>query len=120
RKPFGGYKLPDNIFTSASVASEGELEELRRLFYVALTRAEQYLYISYSCFKNDGKEIEPSMFIAEIREQHVLSVEKVFIDPVVLTEFQLLNLQAEQAPEIEKIEAEFIGALIERFVMNVT
>ena len=45
-------------------------EELRRLFYVALTRAEKHLYISYAKFRNDGKEMEPSMFIAEILEEH--------------------------------------------------
>jgi DNA helicase-2/ATP-dependent DNA helicase PcrA len=97
-----------------------ESEELRRLFYVALTRAEQHLFISYSCFKNDGKEIEPSMFIAEIQEQHELPVEKVFVDADVLTNFQILNLQTEQAPEIEKIEEEFISRMLEKFVMNVT
>jgi len=122
RKPFGGYKLPDNIFISPhGGGKEGvESEELRRLFYVALTRAEQHLFISYSCFKNDGKEIEPSMFIAEIQEQHELPVEKVFVDADVLTNFQILNLQTEQAPEIEKIEEEFISRMLEKFVMNVT
>src|SRR5690606_32804300 len=62
RKTTGGYKFPDTIFSSQPKASEEE--ELRRLFYVALTRAEKNLYISYAKFKNDGKEIEPSMFIA--------------------------------------------------------
>jgi DNA helicase-2/ATP-dependent DNA helicase PcrA len=121
RKPYGGFKLPDNIFfTSPPLEGLGEVEELRRLFYVALTRAEQHLFISYSCFKNDGKEIEPSMFIAEIREQHDIPAEKVFIDTDILAEFQILQFQTEVAPEIEKIETEFINALLDRFVMNVT
>ena len=51
-------------------------EELRRLFYVALTRAEKHLYISYSRFKNDGKELEPSMFIAEILERAYITSRK--------------------------------------------
>ena len=121
RKPNGGYKLPDNIFSATpSLDALGEVEELRRLFYVALTRAEQHLFISYSSFKNDGKEIEPSMFIAEIKEQHDIPVEKVFIDSGVLAEFQLVQFNTEIAPEIEKIETEFINALLDRFVMNVT
>ena len=66
RKPGGGYKFPDTMFSSQPRA--GDEEELRRLFYVALTRAEKHLYISYAKFKNDGKEMEPSMFIAEILE----------------------------------------------------
>jgi DNA helicase-2/ATP-dependent DNA helicase PcrA len=74
RKPGGGYKLPDTMFASQPAATEEE--ELRRLFYVALTRAEQQLYISYSKFKNDGKELEPSMFIAEIRTSKICLLKK--------------------------------------------
>ena len=74
RKPGGGYSLPDTMFTSQP--KHKEEEELRRLFYVALTRAEQHLFISYSKFKNDGKELEPSMFIAEIQDQHPLPTRK--------------------------------------------
>jgi DNA helicase-2/ATP-dependent DNA helicase PcrA len=118
RKPGGGYKLPDNIFSSQS-ATGGD-EELRRLFYVALTRAEQHLYISYSKYKNDGKELEPSMFIAEIQDQHDLPAEKVIIDPEVLTEFTALHFGEAEAPEIEKLEKEFINRLLEKFVMNVS
>lgn len=118
RKPGGGYSMPDTIFSSQP--KHKDEEELRRLFYVALTRAEQHLYISYSRFRNDGKELEPSMFIAEIREQHELPVEKVFIDDEVQTEFSILHFTETAAPEIAAAEAEFINALLERFVMNVT
>lgn len=118
RKPFSGYRFPDTLFSSQP--KQVEEEELRRLFYVALTRAEQHLFISYSRFKNDGKEMEPSMFIAEIQETHALPVEKVFISPEVLGEYQVLQLEGELAPEIEKTETEFISRLLEKFVMNVT
>lgn len=125
RKPSGGYKFPDNIFSSPLSQGRGDGgeaadEELRRLFYVALTRAEQNLFISYCCFKNDGKEQEPSMFIAEILDNHELQTEKVFIDATTEAEFQVLQLQNDHQPEIEKIENEYITSLLERFVMNVT
>jgi len=122
RKPGGGYKLPDTMFASSpsSGAGMGEVEELRRLFYVALTRAEQHLTISYCKFKNDGKELEPSMFIAEIQDEHQLPAEKVVIDTEVLSEFAALNFGEAQAPEIEKVEEEFIGHILDKFVMNVT
>ncbi len=35
-------------------------------------------------------------------------------------EFQILQLQNDAKPEIEKIETEYINSLLERFVMNVT
>jgi DNA helicase-2/ATP-dependent DNA helicase PcrA len=43
RNPSNGYKLPDTIFTTSSVTKETSTEELRRLFYVAITRAETHL-----------------------------------------------------------------------------
>jgi DNA helicase-2/ATP-dependent DNA helicase PcrA len=118
RKPYGGYKLPDTIF-STQLANTDE-EELRRLFYVALTRAEQHLTLSYCCFKNDGKELEPSMFIAEILDSHELKAEKIFIDENVLAEFNALQFSQPVAPQIEEIEKEFVNRLLENFVMNVT
>ena len=53
RRPYNGYKLPDTMFSSQPANTDEE--EFRRLFYVALTRAEQHLSISYCRFKNDGK-----------------------------------------------------------------
>lgn len=118
RKPSSGYRFPDTVISST--ANDGDSEELRRLFYVALTRAEKHLHISYCKFKNDGKELEPSMFIAEIQEEQHLPVEKVFVDTEVQATFQVLQFEERQAPEIEKIEEEFVGRLLEKFVMNVT
>lgn len=118
RKPSGGYKFPATVFSTASPGND--TEELRRLFYVALTRAEQHLFISYARFKNDGKETEPSMFIAEIRELQQLNVEKIIIDKEQLSEFALLNFAESASPEIEKMEADSISRVLDKFVMNVT
>jgi DNA helicase-2/ATP-dependent DNA helicase PcrA len=117
RKPGGGYKFPDTMFVSQPTPAEDE--ELRRLFYVALTRAEKHLYISYAKFRNDGKELEPSMFIAEILEEHELPVEKIVLTEEQQMEFELLHFTP-QAPEIEQAEADFITGLLDKFVMNVT
>jgi DNA helicase-2/ATP-dependent DNA helicase PcrA len=119
RVPGGGFKIPDTVFTSNAGTHE-RAEELRRLFFVALTRAERYLNISYSRFRNDGKEMEPSMFIAEIRDQHEIPVEKVFVGEEVVTNFQALQFSLNEAPEIDKLEEEFVTRLLDRFVMNVT
>ena len=113
-----GYKIPPNVFATISNAKDNE--ELRRLFYVAITRAEQHLYISYSKFKNDGKEIEPSMFIAEIQETFQLPVEKISLDEETISIFAALNFDEGQAPEIAKLEDDIITPLLDKFVMNVT
>jgi DNA helicase II / ATP-dependent DNA helicase PcrA len=113
-----GYFIPDTLFTVESKPLEDE--ELRRLFYVALTRAAQDLRISYSRFRNDGKALEPSMFIAEILDSHALGIEKISIPEQLQASFQHLELAADQAPEIQKGETEFVSRLLDKFVMNVT
>ncbi|BFG70820.1 ATP-dependent DNA helicase [Sediminibacterium sp. KACHI17] len=118
RKPSGGYSMPDTIF--ASQPAHSEEEELRRLFYVAMTRASQHLYISYTRTNRDGKEIEPSMFIAEIREEHALPYEKISLPEETIADFAILAMSKELKPEIEHTEAAFIDQLLDKFVMNVT
>ncbi|RYG00959.1 MAG: ATP-dependent helicase, partial [Chitinophagaceae bacterium] len=118
RKPGGGYSFPDNLVTKPDASEDNE--ELRRLFYVALTRAEQHLYISYSKHNLKGGELEPSMFIAELQEAHEMTAIKKFVDPDTVVIFQSLALTGEVKPEIAHIEKDFINAVLDRFVMNVT
>jgi DNA helicase-2/ATP-dependent DNA helicase PcrA len=127
RRPGGGYKYPATLFTRAAAAGEkptagggSEEEELRRLFYVALTRVERHLFISWSRFRDDGKELEPSVFIAEILDQHTLPVEKVVLNDEELADFDALPFSEIVAPEIHAAEEDFIGRMLEKFVMNVT
>jgi len=118
KKPSPGYSFPDTMFISA--LQNKEEEELRRLFYVAITRAQKQLHISYSQSKNDGHSLTPSKFIAEMQEKHVLSFEEVFIAEDVQAEFAALYFAQRRQPEIEKIEEDITGRLLDKFVMNVT
>ncbi|MCX7547730.1 UvrD-helicase domain-containing protein [Xanthomarina sp. F1114] len=67
--------LEEDLFPSAmSMNTRSELEEERRLFYVALTRAEKQAYLTYALTRYRwGKLIdaEPSRFIQEIDEQYL-------------------------------------------------
>jgi len=67
--------LEENLFPSAmSMNTRTELEEERRLFYVALTRAEKIAYISLAQSRfRWGKivDAEPSRFIKELDEKYV-------------------------------------------------
>ena len=118
RKPNSGYSLPDTIFSSQPTSKDDE--ELRRLFYVALTRAEQHLQVSYSHFKDDGKQLEPSMFIAEIQHEHLLETEEVILPQELLADFQILLFTNVTVPEIDKLEDDLINRLLDKFTMNVT
>jgi DNA helicase-2/ATP-dependent DNA helicase PcrA len=67
--------LEENLFPSQlSLTSRVELEEERRLFYVAVTRAEKELHLSFSTSRYKWGNLmfcEPSRFIEEIDEKYL-------------------------------------------------
>lgn len=67
--------LEENLFPSfLSTANREDLEEERRLFYVALTRAEKEAYMSYAVTRFQWGKItdgEPSRFLSEIDSQFI-------------------------------------------------
>ena len=81
--------LEEDLFPSAmSMNTRSELEEERRLFYVALTRAEKQAYLTYALSRYRwGKLIdsEPSRFIEEIDDQYldmITPVESQRVNPM--------------------------------------
>jgi DNA helicase II / ATP-dependent DNA helicase PcrA len=96
------------------------LEELRRLFYVAITRAEQNLTISFFKFDEKAKAVEQSMFIAEIMANGILEIETKYLAQSDLDEFGILEIGTKQKPIIEKLEEDVITRCLEKFTMNVT
>jgi DNA helicase-2/ATP-dependent DNA helicase PcrA len=66
--------LEENLFPSyLSLGSPEQLDEERRLFYVAITRAKAYLTISYASSRYQFGQFrynDPSRFLEEIDEEH--------------------------------------------------
>jgi DNA helicase-2/ATP-dependent DNA helicase PcrA len=73
--------LEENLFPSyLSMSSPAQLEEERRLFYVAITRAEQHLTLSFAGSRYQYGQIrfnDPSRFIEEIDEEHFESTMQI-------------------------------------------
>ena len=67
--------MEENIFPSGGfMASESEIEEERRLFYVAMTRAKKVLQISFASTRTRNGKHEsnsPSRFIKEINPRFI-------------------------------------------------
>ena len=67
--------LEEDLFPSAmTLNTRSELEEERRLFYVAITRAEHQAYLTYAQSRYRwGKlsDAEPSRFIEEIKDEYL-------------------------------------------------
>jgi len=57
-----------------------EKESLRRLFYVAMTRAKQVLYLSYHHSSSTGRENTVLSYIDEIRQRLTLPIQKITIE----------------------------------------
>jgi len=73
--------LEENLFPSfLSMDSPDQLDEERRLFYVAITRAEELLTLSYANSRyryGQLRSCEPSRFLEEIPLQHVESTSAI-------------------------------------------
>lgn len=113
-----GYKLPDTLFMSNAVTSKEE--ELRRLFYVAITRAETHLVISYSTHKKDGKGMEASQFVEEIKAAQQLSEISISLEEEIIHAFNLIRVNSAAAPVIEKMDTDIIDKALDKFSLNVT
>jgi len=78
--------LEENLFPSfMSSSTREELEEERRLFYVALTRAEKQAFFSYAVSRFQWGKItdaEPSRFLSEMDAEHL-----EFINPAIESRF---------------------------------
>ncbi len=80
--------LEENLFPSfMSTSTREELEEERRLFYVALTRAEKQAFFTYAVSRFQWGKItdaEPSRFLSEVDEEYL-----EFVNPA--TESRFVN-----------------------------
>lgn len=78
--------LEENLFPSfMSSSTREELEEERRLFYVALTRAEKQAYFTYAVSRFQWGKItdsEPSRFLSEVDSKYI-----EFINPMLEARF---------------------------------
>ncbi|MCS6824068.1 MAG: ATP-dependent helicase [Cytophagaceae bacterium] len=100
--------------------TDDKREEERRLFYVALTRAKEHLFISYPACDNTGKALESSAFVEEIKDSGIPIVEKKhFSDEEILT-YQAENLITYERPPLHLMDKNFIDEKLKNYRMSVT
>ena len=75
-------KLPHGILQLETEAEQADQknEDERRLFYVALTRAKQQVYISYAQQSASGRATMPSQFIQELPPDIVTTLDTVAVE----------------------------------------
>jgi DNA helicase-2/ATP-dependent DNA helicase PcrA len=114
----GEYKLPETIFSSMPTSSDEE--ELRRLFYVALTRARSALYISFAEESETGKPLESTVFIGEILAATELQIQKTELAESSLFDFFSIQFQQEENLNLGLVDGPFIDHLLEKYTLSVT
>ncbi|GBL35155.1 probable DNA helicase II homolog [Filimonas sp.] len=121
KAPNFNYIMPDTLFhTIHTNDKNAKEEEQRRLFFVAVTRAEEYLYISWSKKDEKEKPLEPSQFIAEITDKIAMQRMPRMVTAAETEEFLKIYLLRNKQPMIRENEQQFIQTLLSKFEMNAT
>ena len=117
RTPSNGIKFPPSVFETA--LSSKDDDELRRMMYVALTRAKKELIVSYYQFDLKEKECEKSVFLYETFGDEA-EAEAIQLDNETILAFETLIHQENNDIIVEAIEKEYIEKQLLHFEMNVT
>jgi DNA helicase-2/ATP-dependent DNA helicase PcrA len=108
--------LEENLFPSYLALSEGnQIDEERRLFYVAITRAEEYLCLTYANSRYQYGQMrynDPSRFLEEISDNNldsIISIQKkpTFAEPKILGNFKPLG---HNKPRLLENPADFVAS----------
>lgn len=103
-----------------SAADESDIEEVRRLMYVGMTRAKKGLYMSY--YKKDlkEKEVNKLQFIAELEERAGLKEEHGIVSDEDILDFEMHYYQYEATPEFELLDHDYLDVLLEKYTLSAT
>lgn len=109
------YSFPPTLTASTS---GGDLEDDRRLFFVALTRAKDFVYITFPTIDSKEKPIKTSKFVAEIlgSEQELIKARPSEDD---ILEYAV-ELMKYQAGEVQLIDHELIENILQNFRISAT
>lgn len=103
------FKFPDTITLSGE---QGSIESSRRAFYVAMTRAEENLFITYSNTHQD-KPVNRALFVDELE----MEPEKTTIPYDDIIDYVSSNLKA-TIPIQTQINNSYIAEILDGFILS--
>lgn len=109
------FSLPDTLTLSGETFED---ETHRRLFYVALTRAKEYLYISYALKNAKGKSQETCRFVDEILAATGQQVKACELPTDELQAYALKLLQSTDKPTLPALESSAVAKLLDGFQLS--
>lgn len=110
------FKIP---IRSVSLIGQNTIEDERRLFYVAITRAKKEVFISLANNNADGKHYLPSIFIGEIKADLIdkINTEKIEKE---LTDDYLDLFKPRVSPSFSLADKEFVNNLLHQRGLSVS
>ena len=97
-----------------------ELEASRRLFYVAMTRASQFLQIGFGKENTVGKPRMPTLFISELLEDKLVHFEQRTVQEEFLQQMQVNRLKPTVLPPSFRPDKAFIEHTLDSFALTVS
>jgi DNA helicase-2/ATP-dependent DNA helicase PcrA len=114
-------RVPFNLRDVLYSSDDQLIEENRRLFYVACTRAKSFLKLSYNLFSLDEKPLQESVFVTELMESGIPQKKNVEIVDEQIMEVQLSLFGADTPDKnFEPLEANFLNQFTDDYVLSAT
>lgn len=102
-------------------ASEvSDVEEVRRLMYVGMTRARKGLHISHFRQDLNGKDLNKLQFIAELESFAGLKDRAGEVSDADVLDFESVYYQYEEVPEFELLDHAYLDVLLENYTLSAT
>ena len=107
------YSYPDTLTFSTN---EDLLESKRRLFYVAMTRAKEQLYFTFSKQEESGKKNNTSQYLDELIQEGCISSHDIESKEEVMAEAIFKRL--ETLPKDNMLDNKSMDKLLENFTLS--
>lgn len=117
RTPPNMVKFPPNVFETATNSKDDD--EMRRMMYVAITRAKKELVVSFYQYDLKQKETEQSQFLYEVFGSR-MEADKVSLSAEIIAHYETIMPAEDAAAQTERLEREFVDMQLQHFDMNVT
>ena len=119
KRPFNPtYSIPQGLFDTSS---GNALEDERRLFYVAMTRAKRHLDIFYHEADSKEKNQQESRFVVELLEDEVVETDlmRALTDDEIF-QFSVDQILSPGVPEFTWIDRDTARDVLQNFKLSVT
>ncbi len=120
-----GFTLPQSItnkFSSTHSDDESKNDELRRLMFVAITRAKKQVFVSYNTYNDKGKEESMSQLVPQIFSNKIIeeASQQEIIGTADLALFEPIDLISDKLLLLAQSKEDFIQRQVDNFTMNAT